>query len=59
MLDEGAVLQLAPGLAELLLGVHDDGAVPGDRLLDGFAGDEQEADAFWSGVDDDFVAAIE
>src|SRR5713101_6478990 len=56
---EGAFLQFGEGLAELLLGVHDDGAVPGDGLFEGLAGDEEKADAFIAGLDDDFVAAIE
>src|SRR5713101_6840611 len=34
-LEEGAALKVFEGLAELLLGVHDDGAVPRDRLLEG------------------------
>ncbi len=41
------------------MGVHDDGAVPGDRLFEGLAGDEEEADAFVAGLHDDFIAAIE
>jgi hypothetical protein len=41
--DEAAILQLRHGLAQLLLGIHHDGAVPGHRLLDGLARDEQEA----------------
>jgi hypothetical protein len=32
-------------LAELLLRVHHDGAVPGDGFFEWLAGDEQEADA--------------
>ena len=59
VLDEVAGLQFAHGLAELGLGVHDDGAVPGDRFFERLAGDEQEADAFGAGLDGDFVAAIE
>ena len=44
VLDEGPVLVLLKGDPQLLLGVHDDGAVPGDRLADGLAGNKQEAD---------------
>ena len=44
VLDEAPVLQLLERLAELLLGVHHDGAVPGHRFLDGTAGHEEEAD---------------
>ena len=51
-------MELAEGLLELVLGVHDDGAVPGDGLLEGLAGDEEKADAVLAGLDADFVAAI-
>src|SRR5260370_25690891 len=56
---EGAFLQFGEGLAELLLRVHDNRTVPGDRLLQGLAGNEEEADAFVAGLHDDFIAAIE
>ena len=59
VLDELAGLQLVHGLIQLGLGVHHDGAVPGDWLLERLAGDEQEADAFRAGLDDDLVAAVE
>jgi hypothetical protein len=35
MLDEGAVPVPVKGGLQLLLGVHDDGTGPGDRLTDG------------------------
>src|SRR6266481_1279603 len=38
---EGAFLQFGGGLAELLLRVHDNRTVPGDRLFQGLAGNEQ------------------
>ena len=44
-LDERPVAQLGDGLLQLVLGVHDDRPVPGDRLLDRLAGHQQEADA--------------
>ena len=47
-LQEGALLQLAEGLAQLLLRVHHDGAVPGHWLLERLAGDQQEADTVFS-----------
>src|SRR5260370_10117819 len=56
---EGAFLQFGEGLAELLLRVHDNRTVPGDRLFEGLAGNEEEADAFVAGLDHYFVAAIE
>ena len=41
------------------LGVHHDGAIPRDRLLERLAGDQQEANAFGAGLDYDLVAAVE
>ncbi len=43
----------------MFLGVHDDGAVPGDGFGEGLAGDQQESDAVVAGLDGDFVALIE
>ena len=31
--DEGPVLKVLKGLAQFLLGVHDDGPIPGNRLI--------------------------
>ena len=45
MADEAAVAQLGDGLLQLGLGVHHDRSIPGDRLLDRLARDQQEADA--------------
>ncbi len=42
--------KLLERLAQLLLRVHDDGPVPGDRLLQRLAGDQQEADAVVAGL---------
>ena len=44
---------------QLGLGVHHDRAVPRDRLFERLAGDEQETDAFRTGLHDDLVAAVE
>ena len=57
--DEGAAVEFGAGLAQFRLGIHDDGTVPGDRLLERLAGDEQEANTFGSGLDDNFIAAVE
>ena len=59
VLDELAGLQFVHSLVELGLGVHHDGAVPCDRLFERLAGDEQEADAFGAGLDDNFISTIE
>ena len=52
-------LAAAPRLAccSSALRVHHDRPVPGDRLLDRLARDQQEADALVAGLHDDFVAA--
>src|SRR5580704_16162803 len=57
--DEGAVAQLGKGLLQLGFGVHHNRAIPGDRLLDRLAGDQEEADALLAGLHGDFVAAVE
>src|SRR5207302_2384368 len=58
-LEECSFLEFVERLLELLLGVHHDGPVPGDRLLEGLARDEEEADSVGAGLDDDLVAAVE
>jgi len=58
-LEERPFLQLLIGLLQLFLRVHDNGAVPGDWLLERLARDEQEADPFVAGLHHDFVAAVE
>src|SRR6201996_9278431 len=57
--DKRPLPELGEGLLQLGLRVHHDRAVPGDRLLDRLAGDEQEADALFAGLHRHFVAAIE
>src|SRR5262245_39719974 len=59
MLDKRAVLQLGNGLLQLGLGVHHDRPVPGDRLLDRLARDQQEADALVARLHRDLIAAVE
>ncbi len=59
VVQERPAFQLFEGLTQLLLRVHDDGAVPGHGLLERLARDQQEADAVFAGLDRDFVAAIE
>src|SRR5262249_9768309 len=44
LLDERAVVQLGEGLPQLGLGIHHDRTVPGDRLLDRLARDQEKAD---------------
>src|SRR5437867_4845233 len=58
-LDERAGPHLGDGLTQFLFRVHHDRPVPGDRLFDRFAGDQQEADALIACLDGHFVAAIE
>src|SRR5262245_27274368 len=58
-LDERPLLQLVDGLLQLRLGVHHDWSVPGDRLFERAAGDEQEANPVIAGMDSDLVAAVE
>ena len=53
------VPQLADGLLQLGLRVHDDRSIPGDRLPDRLARDEQEADAFVAGLNRHLIAAVE
>src|SRR5581483_268270 len=38
--------------------VHHNGAIPGDRFFNRFAGYQEEANSFWSGLDRDLVATI-
>src|SRR5215475_488001 len=56
VLDEGAVVELGHRLLQLRLGVHHDRPIPGDRLLDGLARDEDKPDAVVAGLDRDLVA---
>jgi len=56
---KGAALEFLERLAELLLGVHDDGAVPGHGLRDGFARYQEEADAVFARPHGQFVTTVE
>src|SRR2546429_4939298 len=58
VLDEGAVAQLADGGLKLGLGVHHDGTIPGDRLLDRLAPYPHGADALLVRPPPDLVAAV-
>ena len=49
LLDERPFLIFLEGGTQFLFGVHHDRAVPGDRLAQRLAGDEQEAHAFDGG----------
>jgi hypothetical protein len=53
MFYERAFLQFDHRLLQLAGVVHNDGSVAGDRLFDWLTGDEQEANPFRSGLDDD------
>src|SRR5580658_3364973 len=59
LLDERAAAQFGKGLLQFGLRVHHDRAVPGDRLLDRLAGNEEKADALLAGLHRDLVAAVE
>ena len=50
LLDEGPLAQFAHRLLQFRLRVHDDRSVPGDRLFDRLARDEQEEDARIAGL---------
>src|SRR5262245_4726892 len=57
--DERPIAQLSDRLLQLGLGVHDDRAIPRNRLLDWLARDQQEPDALVAGLDRDLVSAVE
>src|SRR6476646_1827375 len=57
-LQKRALLQLLERIAQLLLRVHHDWAVPRHRLLQRLAGNQQKADAVLTGLHGDFVAAV-
>src|SRR5580700_5854050 len=59
LLDERAGPQLGKSLLQFGLRVHHDRPVPGDRLLDRLAGDEEKADALFAGLHRDLVATVE
>ena len=58
-LQESAFAQLSEGLLKLLLGIHHDRAVPGYRLFEWLARNQEEANAIFSGLHRNFVAPIE
>src|SRR5262249_20879102 len=51
-------LQFRECLPQLLLRIHHDRTVPGDRLLERLAGDQQEPHSILSRLNGNFVAAI-
>src|SRR5205807_67085 len=55
---ESPFVELRERVPELLLRVHDDGTVPGHRLPERLAGDEQESDAVPARLDLHLVAAV-
>lgn len=55
-LKEGAIVEIAHGLLDLFMRVHDDGAVPCDRLFDRGARDQEEADPLFARLHGDFFA---
>src|SRR5581483_7242196 len=57
--EKRALLQFFEGLAQFLLRVHYDRSIPGNRLLEGLARNQQEAHAVFAGLDLHFVAAVE
>jgi hypothetical protein len=44
VLDKSLLLVFLESNSQFLLGVHDDGPIPGHGLSDGFAGHQEEAD---------------
>src|SRR5574341_1103993 len=57
--DEGAGAIFFEGDLQFALGVHDDRAIPGDRFTDGASGDEQKANRFVLGRNDDLFSVVE
>ncbi len=58
LLQEFTLLEFVERLPELLLCVHDNGAIPGYRLLKRFSGDQEKPDAVVARLHRDLVAAI-
>src|SRR5579872_318390 len=56
--DKRAGFELAPGLSELLFGIHHNRTAPGNRFLDRLPRDEQKTDALLPSLDSDVVASI-
>ena len=59
MFDEGAGLQFGHCLAQLLLRIHHDRAVPCNRFLNRLARNQQESDTLVARLHHDLVAAVE
>src|SRR5690242_14915533 len=59
LLQESPLLQFIERGTEFALRIHDNRAVPGNRFLERFTGDEQEADAFLPGFHNHLVATVE
>src|SRR5437660_2484157 len=59
LFQECPLLQFLERLPELLLGVHDDRAVPGHGLLERLSRDEEEPDSVVSGLYFELIAPIE
>src|SRR5262249_10552699 len=57
--DERPLPEVGDGLFEFGLRVHHDRPVPGDRLADWFAREEEETDALLAGLSGDLIATIE
>ena len=57
--EERPILQLAIGCLDLFLSVHNDGAMPGHRLLQRLAGDQQKPDAVLPGLHLNLVTRVE
>ena len=59
MLNELAALQFSHRLAQLLLGVHHDRAVPSHGLLNRLAGHQQKANSVGASLHRQFISAVE
>jgi hypothetical protein len=51
VLDKSSVLILLESGSQLFLGIHDDGAIPGDRFIEWFPRDQQETERLVSRLD--------
>lgn len=57
--DEISLTVLFEGDAQLIMGVHHDGTLPGNGFTDGFAGYEQKAQSMLLCIGHDLLAIIE
>ena len=57
-MNEGAAVQLGPGLPQLSLGIHHDRPVPGYRLLKRLARDQKKANPLRPSLHHNLVAAV-